>query len=85
MNNSNIEKTSQEYVTNRLVPYIIFIIFAGLSLIGLLFYCTCCCCPCRCCKRTDDGNCCRFVSIFLALFFSGGAGVVCIVGLAYSK
>jgi tetrahydromethanopterin S-methyltransferase subunit B len=85
MNSKNVDVAAKDYVQTRLAPYIIFIIFAAFSLIGIFFYCTCCMCPCRCCKKTEEGNCCRYVSIVTALFFSSGAAIICIVGLAYAK
>lgn len=74
-------------VVQIVAPYIIFLVFAVMTLIAWLTYSICCCKTCCCCKSStkDESGCgIKLISCFIMLIGVGGAVVLCIIGFIYS-
>lgn len=77
-----------EIAKTILAPFIIFLIFAVITLIGWFVCCCCCCCKACCCFRNDSPDeplcgCQKFsVIAFMVCFL--GLIAICIVGYVFS-
>ena len=75
-------------VKNVLAPYIIFIIFAIVTIIAWIVCCGCCCCPCCCCKNTtgEEPICgCQKISVVITFIAVLGVVIVCIIGFIFAS
>lgn len=76
-----------EIAKSILAPFIIFIIFALVTLIGWIVLCCCCCCKACCCFRNDNPTepicgCQKFTMIQFLISLLGIAAV-CIIGYVF--
>lgn len=71
----------RKIIQKTLLPFIIFLIFAVVSVILWIVLCGCICCPRCCCNNSNsDSKVCSKFLLFVMIVFLIGIGVVCIIG-----
>jgi hypothetical protein len=75
-------------VIKMVIPQIVFIILAVLTLFAWLTYCGCCCRPCGCCKSTskEEGMCSmKGISCIIMFVSLVGLVAICVIGFIFSS